>query len=94
MFMTLIRMCFLCIAVLVTCGVVNGQESNSGKWSHTVAGIQGRVIVTKDAPYKGTKIVGVYLELRNVSQVINRFRFSSIQFVRSGANCLTKKISP
>lgn len=49
------------------------QTAETGDWSETVSGIQGRLITETlvNPALKGTKTVVVYLELRNVSNVLN-----------------------
>jgi hypothetical protein len=43
----------------------------TGAWSDSVNGVQGRLSVSEDQPLNGTRILAIYLELRNVSDVGN-----------------------
>lgn len=42
-----------------------------GEWSQAVRGLRGRLLLAEDAPFNGTRMVAVYLELQNVSDVLN-----------------------
>ena len=41
-----------------------------GAWSEPIQGVQGRLITREDRIFNGTKIVAVYLELRNATNVL------------------------
>ena len=49
--------------------LVRAGEPETGEWSEPVGGVQGRLTITEDPELNGTKILAVYLELRNVSDV-------------------------
>src|SRR5438034_1287839 len=41
-----------------------------GEWSEVVHGVQGRLIVKEDKVYAGTKLIAVYMELRNATNIL------------------------
>lgn len=48
-------------------------SSETGEWSQTVDGIQGRLSISEDQSFHGTRMFAIYLELRNVSPVADPF---------------------
>ena len=46
-------------------------SSQTGAWSKEVNGVQGRLIVSQDPILNEAQMISVYLELRNVSDVLN-----------------------
>ena len=59
----------MCAAILMTALSSYAATPETGAWSDVVKGVQGQLIISEDQPFNGTKIVAVYLELRNVSNV-------------------------
>lgn len=60
----------LCTLLLVTAASASAKTT-TGPWSDAVNGVQGRVSISEDPKYNSTRIVAVYLELRNVSNLAN-----------------------
>ncbi len=59
---------FAVIAIVVVASFqLYAQDEEIGEWSETVNGIKGRLITGYDSDFNGTKMLAVYLELRNVS---------------------------
>jgi hypothetical protein len=61
----------LCILTFVYQHGALAAASATGEWSKEVNGVQGRLIVSEDPMVNGTRMFPIYLELRNVSDVIN-----------------------
>lgn len=61
----------LACTVSLSLALPAAAASATGAWSGTVSGIQGRLIAQDDPPFNGTRMIGVHLELRNVSGVLN-----------------------
>ena len=47
------------------------EDFQVGAWSKVIDGIQGRLLAALDTSYNGTRMLAVYVELRNVSDVAN-----------------------
>jgi hypothetical protein len=47
------------------------EDFQIGAWSKAIDGVQGRLLASPDTPFNGTRMVAVYVELRNVSDVAN-----------------------
>lgn len=62
---------WICLAALIATSSSYAVVSETGKWSETINGIQGRLIVSEDPMLNGTRILAAYVELRNVSDVMN-----------------------
>ena len=60
--------CFLVFACFVAASHVSAEAI--GAWSEAVNGVQGRLIAKEDRIFNGIKIVAVYLELRNTTNVL------------------------
>ena len=58
-----------CAVILMTASSSYAVTPEVGAWSETVNGVKGRLTISEDQPFNGTKIVAVYLELRNVSNI-------------------------
>src|SRR6267378_3253141 len=58
-----------CAAILISALSSYASARETGSWSEVVNGVQGRVIISEDQPSNGTRIVAVYLELRNISNI-------------------------
>ncbi len=56
-------------AAPVVLAVAVGEPDEVGAWSAPVKGLQARLCVVRKAPFNGTPILGVSLELRNVSDL-------------------------
>jgi hypothetical protein len=54
---------------------VTAADEQTGEWSMPVNGLKGRLIAKEDKPFMGTKMVAVYMELANVSDVGNPLEF-------------------
>ncbi len=54
-------------AAPVVLAVAAGEPDEVGAWSQPVNGLQARLCVARKAPFNGTPMLGVSLELRNVS---------------------------
>jgi hypothetical protein len=66
-----------CLLILVLVGSITfsyGAEE-TGAWSETVNGLRGRLIAKEDKPFHGTRMLAVYIELENVSDVGNQMEF-------------------
>jgi hypothetical protein len=61
----------ICAAIFMTALSSYGAAPGTGVWSEAVNGVQGRLIISADEPVNGTRIVALYLELRNVSDIGN-----------------------
>src|SRR3954465_7568274 len=61
------------MVVFVEAATAASEET--GEWSMPVNGLKGRLIAKEDNPFMGTKIVAVYMELANVSDVGNPMEF-------------------
>lgn len=61
----------LACTVSLSLALPASAASATGAWSEAVSGIQGRLIAQDDPPFNGTRMIAVYLELRNVSDVGN-----------------------
>ena len=59
----------LCGAIFITALSSYAATPESGAWSEPVNGVQGRLITSGGQPFNGTRIVALYLELRNVSNI-------------------------
>lgn len=57
--------------VLLDFAVRAAEPIASGDWSEAVEGLRGRLHFAEDAPLNGTRVALIYLELENVSDVIN-----------------------
>lgn len=47
----------------------------TGAWSEPVHGLRGRLTAKEDKPFHGTKMIAIYMELENVSDVGNQMEF-------------------
>ena len=65
------KILLLCITALTCFFSAGAPIRETGAWSKPVNGVQGRLIVSDDPPVNDTKMVAVYLELRNVSDFAN-----------------------
>lgn len=66
---TRVTFCILfCVPLLISTAAA---QSVTGEWSSTVNGVQGRLSLAEDKPVNGTRMLAVYLELKNVSDVGN-----------------------
>src|SRR4051812_9493575 len=66
----------LSLALLLFCALTMTAQDDkrhfeTGNWSTPVDGLQGRLLTTFGKEFNGTRMVDVYLELRNVSDVGN-----------------------
>ena len=70
--------------VLVSVNSFAGTEE-TGAWSEPVDGLRGRLIAKEGSAFHGTKMVDIYLELENVSDVGNpmQFYFDPIKSIES-----------
>ena len=57
------------IAIIIAAVPSSAAKSEIGAWSESVNGIQGRLIITEDPKFNGTRMIAAYLELQNVSDV-------------------------
>lgn len=62
---------FLLFAALATAAQNDKRHFEIGDWSTPVNGLQGRLSTAVGKDFNGTRMVDVYLELRNVSDVEN-----------------------
>ncbi len=65
------KIIFLCVVVALTSIPSYAKKQEIGAWSETTNGIQGRLVATEDPEFNGTKMVAIYLELRNISHAAN-----------------------
>ena len=67
------KLFLMCAAILMAASSRSSYAAipETGAWSDVVNGVQGRLIISEDQPFSYTKIVAVYLELQNVSNVGN-----------------------
>src|SRR5436305_602721 len=56
-------------AVVLICSPVARGET--GQWSAAVNGLRGRLTTKEDKPFESTRMIAVYLELENVSDIGN-----------------------
>jgi hypothetical protein len=70
--------------VLVSVNSFAGTEE-TGAWSEPVDGLRGRLIAKEGSAFHGTRMVDIYLELENVSNVGNpmQFYFDPIKSIES-----------
>ena len=54
----------------------------SGEWSEVVNGMKARLLICEGDLFAGTRIIQVYIELRNVSDVLNPLYISSQRRIR------------
>lgn len=71
MCMILTKIILLCVIVTLASIPSYAKKQETGAWSEPANGIQGRLFATEDPEFNGTKMVAIYLELRNVSHVAN-----------------------
>src|SRR3954471_12211503 len=64
-------MIILGAGVLASAQVIDERKFEVGAWSNTVNGLRGRLLAAPGEVFEGTRMVDVYLELRNVSDVGN-----------------------
>jgi hypothetical protein len=57
--------------LMAVCAVNIRAYTRTGDWSDSVQGLRGRLSVSEDKPFIGTRMIAVYLELENVSDVGN-----------------------
>ena len=62
---------WLCVAAFAFPQRAFAAASETGEWSKPVDGVQGRLIIEEGSVVHGTQVLAVYLELRNVSDVLN-----------------------
>ena len=62
---------FLLLLILFEMIAAPAQTEQVGGWSQPVDGLRGRLSAKEDKPFHGTRIIAVYLELENVSDVGN-----------------------
>ena len=68
----MLRACiFAALLTLVCSANIRAAYTRTGDWSASVNGLRGRLSVSEDKPFNGTKMLAVYLELQNVSDVGN-----------------------
>ncbi|MGH9819799.1 MAG: hypothetical protein ACRD43_06485, partial [Pyrinomonadaceae bacterium] len=58
-----------------TSASLKASIEETGAWSEQVRGLRGRLIVKEDKPFHGTRMIAVYMELENVSDVGNQMEF-------------------
>src|SRR5215468_8842097 len=65
------KICCTVILVLLVAisALASGEET--GAWSEPVDGLRGRLIAKEGSVFHGTKMVDIYMELENVSDVGN-----------------------
>jgi hypothetical protein len=79
------------VATLVAVMSITAQRTDerkfeTGAWSATVNGLRGRLLIAPGGEFIGTRMVDVYLELQNVSDVGNPIEiyFNSYDSIKSG----------
>ena len=65
------KVIFTLFAAAVFAGIAYSADEQVGAWSAPVDGLRGRLIAKEDKPFAGTRMIAVYLELENVSDVGN-----------------------
>jgi hypothetical protein len=80
-----IRLCILTVLFAATSAIIAAQDIKTGDWSAPVDGLRGRLLVNEDKSFHGTRMVAVYLELQNVSDIGNPMElyFDSVHSVTS-----------
>jgi hypothetical protein len=53
--------------LFITASMRASEPVSAGDWSAPVNGLRGRLVLSEDKPYNGTRIALVYLELQNVA---------------------------
>jgi hypothetical protein len=66
----------ICLALVLSggsfgCSAADPEPLVAGGWSEPVNGLRGRLLFTEDARFNGTRMGAVYLEIQNVSDVLN-----------------------
>jgi len=59
----------LLIAAIAVQGAALADSEATGDWSSPVDGLQGRLHIQEDPSFNGTRMLAVYLELRNSSEL-------------------------
>ncbi len=54
-------------------GLRASEPTAIGDWSAPINGLRGRLLLSEGTPFHGTRMALVYLELQNVSDVLNPF---------------------
>ena len=68
----MLRACiFAALLALVCSANIRAANTRTGEWSASVNGLRGRLSVSEDKPFIGTRMLAVYLELQNISDVGN-----------------------
>jgi hypothetical protein len=75
------------LILLILLGSIYSYASTeeTGAWSEPVNGLRGRLIAKEDSTFRGTRMIAVYMELENVSDVGNPMQlyFDPIKSVES-----------
>ena len=69
------KIAYLLFLVLLGSITSYASPEETGAWSEAVNGLRGRLIAKEDKPFHGTRMVAVYMELENVSDVGNQMEF-------------------
>ena len=73
------------VIAIITANSSYAQKTENEVWSEPVNGIQGRLLIRKGVEVNGTKMVHVYLELRNILDVATPIEvyFDPVRSIRS-----------
>jgi len=63
------------VVILTAALSAYAASTETGEWSETIDGVQGRLSISEDPSFHGTRMFAIYLELRNVSPVGVPFDF-------------------
>jgi len=63
------------VVILTAALSAYAASTETGEWSQTIDGVQGRLSISEDPSFHGTRMFAIYLELRNVSPVGVPFDF-------------------
>jgi hypothetical protein len=65
----------LLVLIVFVSSHIYASTEETGAWSEAVKGLRGRLIAKEDKPFHGTRMVAIYMELENVSDVGNQMEF-------------------